>query len=159
MGVAFLLSCLMGAGAMAAPIVEGNVVGVHDGDTLTILDAHRRMIRVRLAEIDAPEKGQAFGAHAKHALSQLCFGRRARIQVVNQDAYGRTVGRVTCGGQDASAEQVRRGLAWVYVRYASDPVLYRLEREARAARRGLWQDPEPTPPWAWRRAGREGGRA
>lgn len=129
---------------------SGKVVAVADGDTLTIL-RDREQIKIRLAEIDAPEKAQAYGQRAKQSLSDLCFGRQAAIQEHGRDRYGRTIGRVNCAGADANAEQVRRGMAWVYDRYASDPALYDLQREARAAHRGLWADAQPTPPWDWRK--------
>jgi endonuclease YncB( thermonuclease family) len=130
--------------------LQGRVVGVADGDTLTILGADRQQSRVRLAEIDAPEKAQPFGQRSKQALSDLCFGRDAVIADKGRDRYGRTVGRVRCGGIDTSAEQVRRGMAWVYDRYVTDQSLYALQAEARAARRGLWADSAPVPPWEWR---------
>lgn len=133
---------------LAAAIVAV-VVGVSDGDTLTVLDGQQQ-IKVRLAEIDAPEKKQPFGARSKQSLSDLCFGKQAEIRAQARDRYGRTVARVTCAGVDANAEQVRRGMAWVYRQYARDKALYVLEAEARADRRGLWADSDPVPPWEWR---------
>lgn len=131
------------------------MVAVHDGDTLTVLSAQRQ-IRVRLIEIDAPELGQPFGARSKRSLSELCFGKMAELDVRNLDRYGRTLAHVVCAGKDANAEQVRRGYAWTYARYAAaDSPLHGLEREARAARRGLWGDPAPVAPWEWRRNGRQ----
>lgn len=130
------------------------MVAVHDGDTLTVLSAQRQ-VRVRLIEIDAPELGQPFGARSKQSLSELCFGKMAELGVRNLDRYGRTLAHVVCAGKDANAEQVRRGYAWTYTRYAAlDSPLHGLEREARAARRGLWGDPAPLAPWEWRRNGR-----
>jgi endonuclease YncB( thermonuclease family) len=97
-------------------------------------------------------------------LSALAFGRSALVVVEDTDRYGRSVGRVRVGGRDVNAEMVRRGAAWVYVRYNRDPALVPLEAEARAARRGLWALPEAErpPPWEWRaarRAERERERA
>jgi hypothetical protein len=90
-------------------------VAVADGDTLTILDAGRQQRRIRLAEIDAPEKRrQPFGQRSKQSLSDLCYGRDAVIEDGRRDRYGRTIGRVSCAGIDANAEQVRRGMAWVF---------------------------------------------
>lgn len=127
---------------------------MHDGDTLTVLISQRQ-VRVRLIEIDAPELGQPFGARSKQSLSELCFGKMAELAVRNRDRYGRTLAQVSCGGKDANAEQVRRGYAWTYTRYAAaNSPLHALEREARTARRGLWGDPEPVAPWDWRRNGR-----
>lgn len=128
----------------------GKVVAVADGDTLTVL-RDRDQIRVRLVEIDAPEKAQAFGNRSKQSLSDLCFGKTASLAEQGQDRYGRTLAQVTCNEIDANVEQVRRGMAWVYRKYApKDSPLYAAESEAKAARRGLWVDADPTPPWEWR---------
>ena len=86
--------------------LRGRVVGVADGDTLTVLDAGRQQIKVRLAEIDAPEKAQPYGQRSKQALSGLCYGREAIIDNKGRDRYGRTIGRVRCGGVDVNAEQM-----------------------------------------------------
>lgn len=137
----------------------GKVVGVSDGDTLTLLvpdGSSQRQIKVRLGEIDAPElSGQPYGTSAKQQLSDLAFGRQARVAVQDTDRYGRTVGRVYVGGFDINAEMIRRGGAWVYRQYAKDQSLYRLETEAKAAKRGLWALPEAQrlPPWEWRKNG------
>ncbi|MCJ9707769.1 thermonuclease family protein [Bordetella hinzii] len=148
---AMLAGCLFALAAAAhAGELRGRVVAVADGDTLTILDASRQQHRIRLAEIDAPEKGQPFGQRSKQSLSGLCFGREAVIEDRGHDRYGRTIGRVSCAGIDANAEQVRRGMAWVFDRYATDRSLYAIQDEARAARRGLWSDAAPVPPWEWR---------
>lgn len=126
------------------------VIGISDGDTLTVLRDDQQQVKIRLAEIDAPEKKQAFGAKSKESLSAICFGKKAEIIPKTRDRYGRTVARVRCDGTDANAEQVRRGMAWVYDRYVTDRSLYALQDEAHTARRGLWADPAPVPPWEWR---------
>lgn len=92
----------------------GRVVGVHDGDTLTILTAEKQRVSVRLADIDAPELGQPFGRAAKRELSELCFNRTASVEARTVDRYGRTVGVVSCDGNDASRLMVERGMAWAY---------------------------------------------
>ena len=142
------------AGAAAADL-SGRVVGVVDGDTLTLLTPEKRQVRVRLAGIDTPERAQPYGSRARQELSDLAFGKEAEISVQDTDRYGRTVGRVHAGGLDVNAEMVRRGAAWVYRRYNRDPGLPAVEAEARAARRGLWALPEAqrVPPWEWRRTG------
>jgi len=128
----------------------GQVIGVHDGDTLTVL-VDKRQVKVRLAEIDAPELGQPFGARSRQALAGICYRVLADVAPVAQDRYGRTVGYVTCGGIEASAQQVRQGYAWVYDKYSRpDSPLYWLQNEARSARRGLWLG-EAVPPWQWRK--------
>ena len=134
-------------------------MSVHDGDTLTVI-VDRRQVRVRLIDIDAPELRQPFGTRSRQSLSNLCFGKMALLDVRGHDRYKRTLARVSCAGADANAEQVRRGYAWTFVRYARlDSPLFVLEKEARTAHRGLWQDPYPVAPWDWRRSVRESSRA
>ncbi len=146
-------SALISQSAHAA--LTGFVVGVSDGDTLTVLDGTKRQRRIRLAGIDAPEKRQAFGARSSQSLSELCYGKQAQVFDTTDDRYGRTVGTVICDGVDANAAQVERGMAWVYRQYVPKrSSLYGLEAEARRERVGLWQDTEPIEPWAFRRANR-----
>lgn len=138
----------------AAAEVLARVVSVHDGDTLTVL-IDRRQVKVRLKDIDAPELGQPFGRNSRQSLSDLCFGQIAAIDAGGRDRYRRTIAHVTCAGTDANAEQVRRGYAWTYARFAPrNSPLFAVEREARSAQRGLWTDPAPMAPWEWRRNGR-----
>lgn len=128
----------------------GKVVAIADGDTLTVL-LDKRQVKVRLLEIDAPEKAQAFGDRSRQSLSYLCFGKAVKVDDKGKDRYGRTLAQVTCDGIDANAEQVRQGMAWVYRKYAlKDSPLYAVEHEAKQASRGLWADAEPVPPWEWR---------
>ena len=130
---------------------EGRVVSVHDGDTLTVL-VGKQQVKVRLADIDAPELHQPFGSRSKESLAALCVNEAAKLMQTARDRYGRAVGRVECAGMDASAHQVATGMAWVFPRYApKDSPLYRLEADAKSARRGLWEDSGPVPPWEWRR--------
>lgn len=155
---AFCFALLLAASPALAD-TRGRVVSVHDGDTLTVL-IDDRQVRVRLTDIDAPELGQPFGTRSRQSLSDLCFGKTAALDVRGQDRYKRTLAHVTCAGTDANSEQVRRGYAWTYVRYARrDSPLLALENEARAAHRGLWQDRAPVPPWDWRRNGQQSTRS
>lgn len=131
------------------------VIAIADGDTLTArceTPSGLENIKVRLAEIDAPEKSQAFGSRSKQHLADLCFQKQASVTPRTKDRYLRTVANVECAGQDAGAEQVRAGMAWVFDRYVTDRSLYAVQDEARSARRGLWADANPIPPWEWRRA-------
>ena len=145
-----LLSIVATAPIAIAADLAGRVVSVHDGDTLTLL-VERRQVKVRLTEIDAPELRQPFGTRSRQALAEVCAGKAAQVDDRGKDRYGRTLGRGSCAGVDANAEQVRRGMAWVYDRYVTDRGLYTLQNDARAARRGLWADPRAMPPWEWRR--------
>jgi endonuclease YncB( thermonuclease family) len=127
----------------------GKVVAVADGDTVTIL-VERREVRVRLSGIDAPEHGQPHARAARQSLASLVAGRTVAVHGRGQDGYGRVLGELRVDALDVNAEQVRRGYAWVFRRYSLDPYLLALEAEAKAARRGLWQDPDPVAPWLWR---------
>ncbi len=138
-----------------AETITGQVVAVADGDTLTVLDGAKRQHKIRLAEIDAPESKQPFGTRSRQSLSEICFGKIAVVETTQKDRYERPIGQVKCDGVDANAEQVRRGMAWVFVRYAQrGSPLYELEAKAKARRLGLWADASATPPWDWRVARR-----
>jgi endonuclease YncB( thermonuclease family) len=129
------------------------VVGVSDGDTITVLTPEKMQVKVRLYGIDAPETGQDFGSRAKQAASELAFGKAVTVRPRDTDRYGRTVAEVILpDGRSLNREMVRQGMAWWYRRYApADRDLSALETEARAAHRGLWGQPNPIPPWDWRR--------
>lgn len=146
-----VITCCVVVSAEATEL-RARVIGITDGDTITVLTEQRGQVRVRLAEIDAPERRQPFGDRARQMLSRFAFERRVRIVVTGTDRNGRLIGRVFVGILDVNAEMVGRGGAWVFRRYSNDPALLRLEAEAREARRGLWGLPEAqrVPPWEWR---------
>lgn len=135
---------------------NGRVVRILDGDTVEIR-TDTATPKIRLTGIDAPEKRQAFGEAAKRELSRLCFGKAVTFQPRKTDRYGRTVATVECEGIDAGLAMIRAGFAWHYKTYAKEqPTAEReayatAEEEARDARRGLWRDASPVPPWEWRR--------
>jgi endonuclease YncB( thermonuclease family) len=132
------------------------IIGIADGDTLKArceMPDGQTNITVRVAEIDAPEKRQAWGQRSRQHLAATCFEKVAVVRPRTTDRYGRTVARVECDGTDASAEQVRAGMAWVFDRYVTDRSLYAVQDEARSLRTGLWADAQPMSPWEWRRAG------
>ena len=145
-----ILAVLLIAGAARAETFESNVVGVQDGDSLTVL-RERQRVRVRLVGIDAPERGQPFGDQSRKSLAALCWKKRASIAWLEKDSHQRLLGRVNCSGVDANAEQVRRGLAWASP-LARDREMNALQDAARRARKGLWADAAPVKPWEWRRA-------
>lgn len=155
--------------SLAGEVIHGRVVGVSDGDTITVLDAAHEQHRIRLSGIDAPEKSQAFGQRSKQNLSRLVFDREVDVKWTKKDRYSRTVGKVmvaelscraaTCPKElDAGHAQVSDGLAWWYRQYAKEQEpgdAHRYEQselEARARRIGLWADPQPMPPWDWRKS-------
>ncbi len=159
LGLAIFLSL-----TCSAATIEGRVVSVADGDTVTVLDAGKIQHKIRLAGIDAPEKKQAFGNRSKDSLSDLVFGKSVRVETGKKDRYGREVGKILADDRDVNLVQVQRGLAWHYKAYereqsAADRSLYdAAERDARAGRRGLWRDAQPVPPWEWRKERRRDGR-
>jgi len=126
--------------------IYGTVVGITDGDTLTILTAIKKTAKIRLSEIDTPERGQPYGNRAKQELSDLTFKKPVAIRLVDIDRYERIVGRIYVDDLDVSTEMVRLGAAWVYRKYATDQNLYDLENEARTDQRGLWGLPEAQRP-------------
>jgi endonuclease YncB( thermonuclease family) len=158
------LLCLLPAWVTHANELQGKVIRVADGDTLTILIEPIKLdVPIRLSGIDAPEKGMPFGQASKKSLSDLAFGKQAVVAWDKKDKYGRLVGKVFIDGQDINIEQLHRGLAWHFKEYENeqppeDRITYsQAEDKARASKTGLWNDKEPTPPWTWRKARRAAG--
>jgi len=152
--VALLVSALSAYGIACADApagdLRGHVTRVRDGDTIE-LRRGGETVRVRVFGVDCPERGQPWSSRARQFTASLVGDREVVIRVKDHDKYGRTVGEVILGdGRNLGEELVRAGLAWHYRQYSHDPTLARLEAEARAARRGLWADPHPTPPWEFR---------
>ena len=158
--LALTLVWLCGTNAGAEPFLEGRVVRVFDGDTIEILLEGDVRRRVRLAGIDTPEHGQPWSNRARQALTERVAGKEVRINEVDVDRYGRTIGEVYADDVCVGCELVREGHAWVYRRFSDDPVLLALEADARAERRGLWglSESERTPPWKWREEQRRRAR-
>jgi endonuclease YncB( thermonuclease family) len=147
-----LLACLALAFPVAADTINGKVVAVADGDTITVLDASKVEHKIRLAGIDAPEKAQAFGNRSKEHLSDLVFGKTVTVDWNKKDVYGRTVGKILVAGSDINLVQLQAGMAWHYKKYqneqsSADRTSYaQAENNARARRVGLWTDANPMPP-------------
>lgn len=139
------------AGPRTAAPRRWRVVGVYDGDTLTCLDDTNAKQKVRLAEIDAPERGQDFGTASREALADMVFGKTIDVVDQGQDRYGRWISRISVDGIDVNREMVAGGYAWHYAAYSSDPSLGQLQEQARSQRLGLWAQPNPIPPWEWRK--------
>ena len=148
----FLQLVLLQAGAGWA--WTGKVVGIADGDTITVLRYGHDQVKIRLYGIDVPESGQPFGKASKQNLSSMVHGQSVEVEVMDTDRYGRTVARIFVEGEDVNAEQLRSGHAWLYRQYCNDWVCGEwvgLEAEAKSNGAGLWADKDPTPPWQWRR--------
>jgi len=141
----------------AGQLLEGRVVSIADGDTITILDAKKQQHRVRLKGIDAPERRQAFGGASKQNLATLVARQTVQVRVDDTDRFGRIIGVVFVRGSDINLEMVRRGMAWHYRQFARNQTpaeraaYVHAEQKARAARLGLWSDPNPLAPWDFRR--------
>lgn len=154
------------AGLLALPLVFalasvvdgeylGRVVGITDGDTVTVLDGEHRQHKIRLADIDAPEKGQPFGTKARAELSGMVFGEEVTVRAATRDRYGREIASLYLGDQRKSVnlQMVEKGMAWWYTQFSRDTAFQAAEREAKSGKTGLWADPAPVPPWEWRKAG------
>jgi micrococcal nuclease len=129
---------------------EGKVVSVSDGDTIKVL-YDGKQVKIRLAAIDCPEKGQPYGQKAKQFTADMVAGKVVKVWETDVDRYGRIVGFVFVGDKNLNKELLSAGLAWHYKKYSRDPELAKLEFEAKSSKRGLWAEPDPVPPWEWRR--------
>lgn len=152
-----VLILLFGYGLTSAETIQGKVVSVADGDTITVLDQSKTQHKVRLAGIDAPEKGMPFGQKSKDNVSKMVAGKQVTVETTKLDRYKRSVGKVFVDGQDANLAQVEAGFAWHYKDYQreqskADRLAYaEAEQRAREARKGLWTERDPVPPWDWRK--------
>lgn len=136
-------------------VLTGKVISVADGDTITILSADNTQYKIRLHQIDAPEKGQGFGSASKKSLSNMVYKKEVTIEKVDTDKYGRIVGKVLLDGEDINLKQVQSGMAWVYKEYARDQSYFDAETTAKNGRSGLWDNPNAVAPWEFRRGVKE----
>lgn len=143
--------------ALPRPVksISGRVVGVSDGDTLTLLTPEKQQVKVRLNGIDAPESSQPYGKKAKQALSSLVLDKAILINITDRDQYGRIVADVYLRGRNhwINALLIKGGYAWVYRQYSKDEHLLKMEDEAKKQSRGLWRLPKSQriPPWEYRK--------
>lgn len=152
-----LIATLLLSNLSLADNLQGRVVGIADGDTVTILDVSNTQFKIRLMGIDAPEKKQAFGNKSKEHLSNLVYNKQVTVEYYKKDKYGRTVGKILVDGVDANLEQVKTGMAWHYKKYQKEQTLEdrlkytQAEEYAGKNKIGLWIDAGPTPPWEYRK--------
>ena len=144
------IALLCAAGLTHAAEFSGKVIAVMDGDTLSVM-RDNRPVKVRLAEIDAPEKAQPYGAESQKSLAEMVTGKQIRVTSRAIDDYGRMVAMVSIDELNVNHEQVRRGMAWEYSRFHSNRELMALQREAQQAKRGLWAGKEAIEPSQWRK--------
>ena len=139
---------------------SGMVVGVSDGDTIKVMGAHNKQVKIRLYGIDTPERGQAFSKRARQFTSKMVYGKVVEVKVMATDRYGRTVAMIYADKTLLNEELVKAGLAWVYWKYCHHPICETwkgLQMGARMDKRGLWSDPNRIPPWEFRRKKRKPG--
>ena len=126
------------------------VIAVLDGDTVLVLRSGQQ-VKIRLSNIDAPEKAQEYGMASKQSLAEMVLRKQVQVSSQAMDEYGRMVAQIEAGGLKVNEEQVRRGMAWEYSHFHSDRHYLALQSEAQQARRGLWAQSSPMPPWQWRK--------
>jgi len=147
--------------ASHADVLTGRVVAIVDGDTITVLDEAHMQHKIRLCGIDAPERGQPFGARSKESLSELAFGKLVGAECVKRDRYGRQVCKVVVEGVDIGLAQVQRGMAWWYEKYHAEQTVQdrrayaTAQEDARRSAAGIWSAPSHMPPWEYRKITRK----
>ena len=153
------------AAISAGPLTPGLVVAISDGDTITLLTEDKRQLKIRLVGIDTPEKKQAFGTKARDHLASRIFKQDVEVDLRKKDQYGRHLGVIYSGGVDINQGMIQDGYAWFYKHYAKEQpkeeaLRYaKAEADARSKQRGLWADPNPVPPWEFRKEAKEEARA
>lgn len=153
-----ILFVLLHGNVTAATHLSGKVVGVSDGDTITVLQ-NKQQYKIGLYGVDCPESSQAFGQRAKEFTSAMLFGKTVEVTVYDIDKYDRSVGVVKVDGKTVNEALLKNGYAWLYTKYCDQSFCSEwknLEQQANGKRLGLWVDKTPTPPWEWRKNKREG---
>ena len=145
-----LAAFLLLSASVYSATFNAKVIAVLDGDTV-LIKRGTGILKVRLVEIDAPEKSQPFGASSQQSLAGMVLGKPVQFSSQAFDQYGRMIAHLSVNGLDVNAEQIKRGMAWEYSHFHSNHALVALEAEARAAPRGLWAMSQPMPPWDWRK--------
>ena len=159
MRLAPIVSMLVMSLTLNAQTIQGKVVRVSDGDTITILDEAKVENKVRLNRIDAPEKKQAFGEVSRKHLATMVANKVVKVEWAKKDKYGRILGEVFVGEVNVNLKMVQDGLAWHFKRFDNSPTYAQAENEARAKKVGLWKDANPIPPWEFRKAKKDGGKS
>jgi micrococcal nuclease len=144
LATAYLLACSL-------PAFSAEITYFYDGDTVKIND-NGAEFKLRINDIDAPEKNQSYGKKSRRALMQLCESGEFKATITGQDKYGRKLGKLVCHGEDASLYMVQNGYAWFYAHYSNDGNLAFAQQEARNKGLGLWHAKQQTEPWIWRKS-------
>ena len=123
---------------------------VVDGDTVHVF-YQDEVYKIRLTEIDAPERDQPYGSNSTEYLKSLLKEGRVDVDISGTDRYGRKLGRLYWRGMDINRELVSAGYAWVYDQYVTDNSFFENQSKARNSKKGLWEDQNPLEPWNWRK--------
>ena len=132
------------------PVFAAEIVYFYDGDTVKLKDSAYEY-KLRITDIDAPERNQTYGKKSRRALMDFCAEATIYVAISGTDRYGRKLGKLLCNQQDVSIHMVKYGHAWFNNRFSMDYSLALLQDEARKNKLGLWQSQQPTPPWVWRK--------
>ncbi|MFY4742562.1 thermonuclease family protein [Aliarcobacter butzleri] len=124
---------------------------VSDGDTITILTSDKTQYKIRLNNIDAPEKKQAFGNKSKDNLAKYIAGKTVKVEYKSKDKYKRILGTIYYNNIDINLQQIKDGYAWVYKKYSKNQDYYNAEKLAMENKKGLWADKNPIAPWEFRK--------
>lgn len=143
--VALIILIFLSFKAHAAPVITY----YYDGDTVKIVD-NLTEYKLRITDIDAPERNQNYGKKSRRALRQLCDNTNIQVIIKGVDKYQRHLGELICNQQDVSAYMLNNGHAWFNKRYSNKAELAQAEKHARTKKLGLWQDEKPMAPWVWR---------
>ena len=130
---------------------DNRVVHISDGDTITVMTPNDNQLKIRLAEIDAPESHQAFGNKAKEALANKIFGKMVKVEWIKKDRYGRAIGKIYLNDRYINLEMVKEGWAWQYTEYSHSPEIASAQKYAKQNKLGLWSNSHPIPPWEFRK--------
>lgn len=143
LATAWILACSL-------PVFATEISYFYDGDTVKVNDG-AKIYKLRITDIDAPERNQSYGKKSRRALIQLCKNANVQVQLSGVDKYQRNLGKLQCNNQDVSTYMLKNGHAWFNKRYSMDYTLDLAEQEARKSKLGLWKNKKSTPPWVWRK--------
>lgn len=135
----------------AQKIIQGRIIKVTDGDTVTLLANNNKKIKIRLYGIDCPEKGQAYFAQAKDFLSKKIYNKNVQVEIKNKDQYQRSVGIIWINNKNVNIDLLQQGLAWHYKQYDKSISYAQAEKIAQAAKKNIWSLQKPIAPWEFRK--------
>lgn len=134
--------------------LKGRIIGVSDGDSVSLLDEKNVVFKIRLNGIDAPEKKQDFGNASKNFIGDLIYDKFVWVRTNGLDRYGRTIGTIYLNenmiGKSVNEMSLENGMSWHYKKYDKNILWSNMELKAKEDKIGLWQLQNPIPPWSFR---------